>query len=162
MGGDAAPSAVIDGAVAAARHLAIQIALVGRTADLEAALASHPGWQQLGLRIVEAPEVIGMSEAAASTRRRPGCSIRVAADLVAKREAAALFSAGHTGATVMAAYSAFGMIPGVDRPALATTIPTRQNPAVLLDTGATVECRPHHLLQFAVMGSVFSPSPIRA
>ena len=56
----------------------------------------------------------------------------------------------------MAAYSAFGMLPGVDRPALAATIPTRRNPAVLLDVGASVECRPQHLLQFAVMGSVYA------
>src|SRR6185295_17781766 len=79
-----------------------------------------------------------------------------AADVVARGEASALFSAGHTGATVMAAHAAFGMVAGVDRPALAATIPTRTRPAVLLDVGATVECRPHHLLQFAVMGSVYA------
>jgi glycerol-3-phosphate acyltransferase PlsX len=73
---------------------------------------------------------------------------------VARGDAAALFSAGHTGATVMAAYGAFGMVSGVDRPALAATIPTRQRPAILLDVGASVECRPQHLLQFAVMGTV--------
>jgi glycerol-3-phosphate acyltransferase PlsX len=94
--------------------------------------------------------------AAASIRRKPRASVRVAADLVARREAAAFVSAGHTGAAVMSAHAAFGMIPGVDRPALATTIPTEGRPAVLLDAGATVECRPHHLLQFAVMGSVYS------
>jgi glycerol-3-phosphate acyltransferase PlsX len=97
-----------------------------------------------------------MTDSATAARRRPGASIRVAADLVAAREAAALFSAGHTGATVMAAYSAFGLIRGVDRPALATTIPTRETPAVLLDSGANVECRPQHLLQFAVMGGVYA------
>jgi glycerol-3-phosphate acyltransferase PlsX len=80
----------------------------------------------------------------------------VAAETVARGEAAALFSAGHTGATVMAAYSAFGMLPGVDRPALAATVPTRRKPAVLLDVGASVECRPPHLLQFAVMGSMYA------
>src|SRR5918994_7105753 len=80
----------------------------------------------------------------------------VAADLVARREAAALFSAGHTGATVLSAYSAFGLIPGVGRPALAATVPTRGGAAVLLDSGANVECRPQHLLQFAVMGGVYA------
>src|SRR6476469_1369107 len=65
-------------------------------------------------------------------------------------------SAGHTGATVLATHLAFGMIPGVDRPALATAIPTRARAAVLLDAGANVECRPHHLLQFALMGVVFA------
>jgi glycerol-3-phosphate acyltransferase PlsX len=80
----------------------------------------------------------------------------VAADLVARGEAQALFSAGHTGATVLAAYSAFGMIRGVDRPALAAAIPTRGRPAVLLDAGANAECRPQHLVQFAVMGGVYA------
>src|SRR5688500_5292071 len=157
MGGDHAPSAVVDGAVAAARHLAVQIALVGRTDALQEALATHPDWSQLGIEIVDAPDVVSMSDSPATTlRRKPHASIRVAADLVAQKRAGALFSAGHTGATVMAAYGAFGLIPGVDRPALATTIPTRARPAVLLDAGANVECRPQHLLQFAVMGSVYA------
>jgi len=157
MGGDHAPSAVIDGAVTAARHLSVQVALVGPTATLEAGLAAHGDWRALGLEIVEAPDVIGISDPpAASLRRKPGASIRVAADLVARQAAGALFSAGHTGATVMAAHAAFGMIPGVDRPALAATIPTRARPAVLVDVGASVECRPHHLLQFAIMGGVYA------
>jgi len=157
MGGDHAPSAVVDGAVAAARHLAVQIALVGPTAAVTGALAQHPDWSTLGLELVEAPDVIAMTESpAAALRRRPGATIRVAADLVAQKRAEALVSAGHTGATVMAAYGAFGTIPGVDRPALAASIPTLARPAVLVDAGANVECRPHHLLQFAVMGSVYS------
>ena len=157
MGGDHAPSAIVDGAVAAARHLDAEIVLVGPTADLERALASHSDWSRLGIAIVEAPDVIGMTESPAATlRRKPRASVRVAAELVARKDAAALVSAGHTGATVMAAHAAFGMIHGVDRPALAATIPTRARPAVLLDAGASVECRPQHLLQFAVMGSVFA------
>ena len=156
MGGDHAPSAVIDGAVAAARHLAVRIALVGQPAAIEQALTSHPDWQDLGLEIVEAADVIAMADAPTTALRRAGASIRVAASLVARGEASALFSAGHTGATVVSAYSAFGLIPGVDRPALAATVPTRGGAAVLLDSGATVECRPHHLLQFAVMGAVYA------
>jgi glycerol-3-phosphate acyltransferase PlsX len=157
MGGDHAPSVIVDGAVAAARHLDAEVALVGPTAEIERALAAHPDWSTLGIAIVDAPEVIGMSEAPAiALRRKPRASVRVAADLVASRNAAALVSVGHTGATVMAAHAAFGMITGVDRPALAVTIPTRTRPAVLLDAGANVECRPHHLLQFGVMGSVVS------
>ena len=80
----------------------------------------------------------------------------MAADAVAAGQADALFSAGHTGAAVMAAHAAFGRLPGVDRPALATIIPTRARPAVLLDSGATVECRPQHLVQFAIMGSAYA------
>jgi len=92
----------------------------------------------------------------AALRRKPSASIRVAAEMVATGDAAALFSAGHTGATVMAAHAAFGMLPGVDRPALAATIPRPQRPAILLDVGASVECRPPHLVQFAVMGGVYA------
>ena len=157
MGGDHAPSALVDGAVAAARHLDAQIVLIGAASRLHAALEPHPDWRDLGIHLVDAPDVIGMEEApAAALRRKPGASIRVAADSVARGEAAALVSAGHTSAAVIAAYSAFGTIPGVDRPALATTIPTRRRPAVLLDAGANVECRPQHLLQFAIMGGVYA------
>ncbi len=157
MGGDHAPAVIVDGAVAAARHLDVRPLLVGPTLTIEEALARHAGWRGLGIEIVEAPDVVGMAESPAVTlRRKPRASIRVAAELVSGKGAAALFSAGHTGATVMAVHAAIGMIPGVDRPALATTIPTRNRPAVLLDAGASVECRPQHLLQFALMGSVYA------
>jgi glycerol-3-phosphate acyltransferase PlsX len=157
MGGDHAPAVIIEGALAAARHLDIEVALVGPTAVLQDALAQHPDAASLAILLVEAPELIEMTDApVAALRRKPRASIRVAAELVGRGDAGALFSAGHTGATVMAAFGAFGMIPGVDRPALATTIPTRDRPAVLLDAGASVECRPQHLLQFAIMGSVYA------
>jgi glycerol-3-phosphate acyltransferase PlsX len=157
MGGDHAPANIVDGAVAAARHLDARIALVGPTRTVESALASHPDWRSLPIDIVEAPDVIGMADSpVTSLRRKPGASIRVAADLVASKQADALFSAGSTGAAVMAAYTGFGMIAGVDRPALATTIPTRGKRTVLLDAGANAECRPQHLLQFAVMGGVYA------
>ena len=157
MGGDHAPSAVVDGAVAAARHLDVQIALVGAPAVLEEALASHSDGSRLPIDIVDGPDLIAMTESpAAALRRKPRASIRVAAEMVGRGAADALVSAGHTGATVMAAYAALGMIRGVDRPALAASIPTRARPAVLVDTGANVECRPQHLLQFAVMGCVYA------
>jgi glycerol-3-phosphate acyltransferase PlsX len=94
--------------------------------------------------------------AAAALRRKPQSSIRLAAEAVRDRQASALFTAGHTGAAVMASHAAFGRLSGVDRPALATIIPTRRTPAVLLDSGATVECRPQHLVQFAIMGSAYA------
>ena len=155
MGGDHAPSAIVDGAVAAASHLGIQISLVGAPAAIGQALDRHGEPRPAGITIVNAPDVIEMADLPASVRRKPRASIRVAADLVARGEAHALFSAGHTGAIVVATHAAFGMIAGVDRPALAATIPTRDRPAVLLDAGAKVECRPQHLLQFALMGGVY-------
>jgi glycerol-3-phosphate acyltransferase PlsX len=157
MGGDFAPRHVVDGALAAARHLDLGVVLVGPTAVIERELERFEPVDRGRLRMVDAPDVVAMDESpAAALRRKPGASIRVAADVVARGEAAALVSAGHTGATVMAAHGAFGMLPGVDRPALAATIPTRSRPALLLDVGASVECRPQHLLQFAVMGSMYA------
>jgi glycerol-3-phosphate acyltransferase PlsX len=158
MGGDLAPQPVVDGALAAARHFDLGVLLVGPSQLLERELERHPDVDRDRVRIVEAGGVVGMEEApAAALRRKPNASIKVAADLVARGEAGALFSAGHTGATVMAAHGAFGLLRGVGRPALAATIPTRVGtPAVLLDVGASVECRPAHLLQFAVMGNVFA------
>jgi len=157
MGGDFAPRHVVDGALAAARHFDLGVILVGPGELVEAELARHGDIDRSRVRLVAATDVIAMKDApAAALRRKPRASIAVAAETVARGEAGALFSAGHTGATVVAAHSAFGMLPGVDRPALAVTIPTRRHPAILLDVGASVECRPHHLLQFAVMGSVYA------
>jgi glycerol-3-phosphate acyltransferase PlsX len=157
MGGDHAPRNVVDGAIAAVRHFELGVTLVGPASLLAAELTRHPDVDRTRVRIVDADEVIAMEDAPTATlRRKPRASIKVAADTVARGEADALVSAGHTGATVMAAYAAFGMLPGVDRPALAATIPTPQHPAILLDVGASVECRPQHLLQFAVMGSVYA------
>jgi phosphate acyltransferase len=159
MGGDDAPRHVVDGALAAVRHFDLGVALVGRPDAIDPEMRRHPLADRARIRVVESPDVVAMAEPpSAALRRKPRASIRVAADLVARGEAAALFSAGHTGATVMAAHAAFGMLPGVDRPALAAAIPTldARRPAILLDVGASVECRPAHLLQFAVMGCVYA------
>jgi len=167
MGGDEAPRNIVDGALAAVRHFDLGVLLVGAAPVIEAELErAGDDVDPRAVRVVDAPDVVGMEESpVAALRRKPAASIKVAADAVARGEASALFSAGHTGATVMAAHGAFGMLPGIDRPALAATIPTRRRPAVLLDVGASAECRPQHLLQFAVMGEVYTrvvlgtPSP---
>src|SRR5205807_3099562 len=102
MGGDFAPRLVVDGALAAARHFDLGVSLVGRREAIEAELQRHVDVDPTRLRVVDAPDVVAMDEApSAALRRKPGASIRMAADIVARGEAAALFSAGHTGATVM-------------------------------------------------------------
>ena len=160
MGGDGGPSVIVDGALVAARHLQVGLLLAGDTVAIEAELARHPVaslFRRLDIVIVDAPERVEMSESPAQAlRRKPRASIRAAAEAVRDGRADAIFSAGHTGATVMAAHAAFGLLPGVDRPALATIIPTRRTPAVLLDAGATVGCRASHLVQFAVMGCAYA------
>ena len=156
-GGDFAPGNIVDGALVAARHFGFDLTLVGRRATLETELARHADGGQVDVRFIDAPDVIEMGEAPSlALRRKPGASIRRAAEAVADGEAAAFFSAGNTGATLLAAHAAFGLLPGVSRPALATTIPTPKRGAVLLDAGANVECRASHLVQFAVMGCVYA------
>jgi phosphate acyltransferase len=157
MGGDEAPRSIIDGALVAARHLQIALLLAGPRETIERELSRHPGAASLDIEILHAPDRVEMAEpAGVALRHKPGASIRVAAEAVREGRASALFSAGHTGASVMAAHAAFGRLVGVDRPALATTIPTRNRAAILLDSGATVECRAQHLVQFALMGTAYA------
>ena len=156
MGGDDAPEAIVAGAVQAARQLDLAVTLVGAERVVLDVLARHAGWRQLRIDVVDAPDTVGMADAPTTLRRRPGASIRVAAELIATAGSGAVVSAGNTGATVMAAHAAFGMLAGIDRPALATVIPTLRQPAVLIDAGANAECRAQHLLQFAAMGSAYA------
>jgi len=157
MGGDHAPANIVEGALVAARHLQLGLVIVGRKQAIDSELARHPLHGVDDLRVIDTPDVVAMAEApVAALRRRPRCSVKVAMEAVARGEAEAVFTAGNTGGAVVAAHLVFGMLPGIDRPALATVIPARHGVAVLLDSGATVECRPQHLLQFAVMGEVYA------
>ena len=156
MGGDHAPAAVVDGAIEAMRSQGVRVVLVGPEPSLGAALARH---RQTGPvpEIVDAPDAIGMADApVAALRRRPRASIRVAAELVARGHAAAVFSAGHTGAALVTAHAVFGTLAGVERAALAVTIPTRTGTAILVDAGANVDCRADHLVQFGIMGATYA------
>ena len=156
-GGDYAPRNIVAGAVVAARHFGFGLTLIGPPDVLDDELRRHREVETIDLRVVYTPDVITMDETPmVALRRKPRASVRVAAEMVANGDAAAFFSAGNTGATLLAAHAAFGMLPGVDRPALATTIPTLHRDAVLLDAGATVDCRSHHLMQFAAMGTVYA------
>jgi glycerol-3-phosphate acyltransferase PlsX len=154
LGGDRAPREIVAGALAAAERLPQdEILLVGARALVEPEVgASSP--PNLLLRDAGGP--VGMAEEAATALRvRPDASVAVAAGMVREGEADALFSAGNTGATVAAALLRIGRLPGCRRPAIATVLPL-SSPVLLLDAGATVMCRPHDLLNFAILGSVFA------
>ena len=157
MGGDLAPGAVVAGALQAARHRELAVALTGPAAILREQIDLQGGAFDALVTVVDAPDTVGMDESPLSAhRRKPGSSVRVAAGLVARGEAHGLYSAGHTGATFLSARAAFGVLPGVDRPALAVTVPTRAGAAILLDAGANLDCRPEHLCQFGVMGAAYA------
>lgn len=155
MGGDDAPRTVVLGAVTAAREDGLALTLVGARAVLEDELARFPEVASLSIRILDAPDVVGMGEPALAGRRR-SASVRVAAEAVAAGEDAALFTAGHSGAAVLAAHGAFGLLDGIDRPAIAATLPTLDGAAILVDAGATVSCRPDHLVVFARLGAAYA------
>jgi glycerol-3-phosphate acyltransferase PlsX len=160
MGSDHAPHAEIDGALAAARDLGVKVILVGQPEKLEPEL-KRCGWRgdgDRGIELVEAAEVIGMGEPVmASVRRKKKSSLRIGTRLVTDGKADGFVSAGNTGAAMATAKMVIGMLPGVDRPALAALIPTKSNkPTLLLDVGANSECKPHHLVQFAIMGDAYS------
>lgn len=156
MGGDDAPRTVVHGAVAAAREDGLALTLVGARTVLEDELARFPEADSLSITILDAPDVVGMGEPALAVRQRPMASVRVAAEAVAAGQASALFTAGHSGAAVIAAHGAFGLLDGIDRPAIAAMMPTRDGAAVLVDAGASVSCRPEHLLAFARLGASYA------
>ena len=166
MGGDHAPDEVVAGAVRAASALGVEIALVGPAARLSALLRAQRA-QRLPIEIVDAPEVIEMHESPAmAVRKKRRSSIHVMLQQIREGKAAAAISAGNTGAAMGAGLLTLGRIPTIDRPAIAAILPTLQKtPAILLDVGANVDCRPKHLLQFGVMGHVYAhrvlgiPSP---
>lgn len=158
MGGDHAPRAVISGALDALASLDIDLTLIGPKATIEAELGNQGKRAATQhLRIVEAPEVIGMGEApVASVRSKRHSSIVVGLELVARGEADAFVTAGNTGATMAAAVLELRRMEGIERPALATAFPTRSGPCLLLDVGANAEAKAQNLAQFGVMGSVYA------
>ncbi|BFR49064.1 phosphate acyltransferase PlsX [Nitratidesulfovibrio sp. HK-II] len=156
MGGDFGPSVVVPGAIEAARDKGIALLLVGDQAKVQAELAKIP-LDGVAYDIVHASEVAGMDEKPSDIlRRRKDASIQVACRLVRDGQAHGIVSAGHSGATVACGMFIMGRIPGVDRPALASIMPTEKNPIVLLDVGANVDCKPHHLFQFGLMADAFA------
>jgi phosphate acyltransferase len=162
MGGDNAPAVEVEGAIQAAAELRARILLVGREELIRAELVRQgvpdPRKQRLHIEVVNATEVITMDEPVAqAVRRKRDSSIRVAARLVREGKAHGLVSAGNTGAVMATSMLVMGTLPSVDRPALAGIFPTLSGRGtVLLDVGANAACKPEHLNQFAVMGSVYA------
>jgi phosphate acyltransferase len=158
MGGDFAPREIVAGAVAAARDLKAvsKIILVGDESAVRAELARHAQVSS-AIEIFHASEVVGMDEKPAqAVRRKRDSSIGRAVDLVKSGAADAVVSAGNTGAVVAASTIKLRLLDGVDRPAIATVMPTPERPFVLLDAGATIDCTANMLCQFAAMGSVYA------
>jgi len=156
MGGDQGPVVNIEGAVAAARELGLSVLLVGNEEEISRSLRRH-STNGLGITICHAPETVGMNESpSAALRKKKHSSIRVGLELVKRGEADAFISAGNTGAVMATAMVTLGSLPGVERPAIALIVPTLRGQSILLDAGANADCKPRHLLQFAIMGDIYA------
>lgn len=157
MGGDHAPRVVVEGAVRAAReHEDLRILLVGQEALIQKELSKIPSVPSR-VSVRHAAEVVDMAEPAAmGVRKKKDSSIMVAVALVKAREADAIVSAGHTGASVVATTLSLGLLGGITRPGIAIAYPTLNDTSVLIDIGANIDAKPEHLLQYAAMGSTFA------
>ncbi len=156
MGGDYAPRATVEGAVAAARELGIGVVLVGDRAKLEKELAEHKH-SGLDLTIEHAPEVVTMEDSPLeSILVKPESSLHVSFELLKRGEAEAVVSAGNSGAMMTAAMVILGNLPGVDRPAIASLVPSSEGLTLLIDAGANTEVKAFNLVQFAVMGHLYA------
>lgn len=156
MGGDHAPQSEVEGALLAAREHGVRVLLVGQEDVLRAELARHKT-DGLPVEVLAASQVIAMGEnPIRALRKKRDSSLHVAARAAQEGRADGVVTAGNTGAAMAIVKTALGMLPGVDRPALASVFPTKRGtPSVLLDVGANVDCKPQHLQQFAIMGEVY-------
>jgi len=179
MGGDHAPREVVAGAVWAAQEYGVAIELVGKQDRIEYELdrisregitSTAGGFREtkikidlskLDIKVTPATEVIEMGEAPGQAiRKKKKSSIVLAVDAVATGSSDAIVAAGSTGAAMASSLFGLGRIPGIDRPAIAVTLPTMKKPIVLIDAGANSNCTPDMLFQFAVMGTTFSKNVV--
>ena len=159
MGGDYAPAEVVLGAIQVAARPGFdnEIVLVGDSDKISAVLAEAGVAVGPTLSIRHASEVIEMHEhPAQSIRRKRDSSLVICGQMVKSGEASATVSAGNTGAAMAIGALDIGRIPGIERPAIATTLPTSKGISLLVDAGANVDCSPNNLLQFAIMGSHYA------
>jgi phosphate acyltransferase len=158
MGGDFGPDVVVPAALQAIEeHRDLRVILVGDEAVLGTSLKSSRSTGLDRVKIHHASQKVGMDETPShALRNKKDSSMRVAIDLVKEGVAGACVSAGNTGALMATARFVLKMLPGIDRPAICTAIPTMASHTWMLDLGANVDCNAEHLLQFALMGSVLA------
>lgn len=157
MGGDFAPDNNIKGAVDACNTFGVFIYLVGKKEILEKKLSNYPSQKVKNILVVNADDIIGMTDSPGKAfRQKKNSSIHIGLQLVKDKKADAFVSPGNTGAVLTASTFILGRSKGVERPALASVIPTSKGPFILLDLGSNVDCKSTHLQQFAIMGHYFS------
>jgi phosphate acyltransferase len=156
MGGDFAPGAIVQGAISAARQ-GLPVTLVGPEDVVRAELAKHGAGGDLPIGVHHCTEVVAMDDhPGKAMRRKKDNSIRVCFELVKRGEACGMVSAGNSGAVMAGAVLVLGRLAAVERPAIISVLPALKGHPLLLDMGANVDCKPIHLVQFALMGEVYA------
>jgi len=156
MGGDFAPRAIVEGAVLASKKFGLKVVLVGDEDQVGKELSKHPT-SKLPIYIHHAPHVVAMHDSpSAVIRKMKDTSIKVAIDLAKEGQVDGVVSAGNSGAAMALAMVLFKKLEGVERPAIATAHPTPKGHTVLIDSGGNVDCKPLHLVQFAIMGDAYA------
>jgi glycerol-3-phosphate acyltransferase PlsX len=161
LGGDNAPGATVEGAVAACRDFGADVRLVGHKDIIARELARHD-IQGLAISVQHASEVVGMSDSPMDVvRKKKDSSISVGMQMLAEQQGEAFVSAGNSGAVVAAALFIVKRMPGIDRPAIGTLLPSLTGQALVVDAGANNVCKAHNIAQFALMGSVYYRSILK-
>ena len=157
MGGDTAPAMVVEGVDISSRKLSgVQYLLFGNEAEILPLLDDYPSVRAVSSVRHADGIVLNDDKPAVALRGRRNSSMRLAINAVMEGEAAGVISAGNTGALMAMAKFVLKTLPGIDRPAIATSFPTQRSQSVMLDLGANIECNANNLVQFAVMGEVFA------
>ncbi len=161
MGGDHGPEVIVEGAVRAVQSADVHLLLVGDSEAVSACLSKY-GRDDLDIEVVHASEVAEMVEKPSDImRKKKDSSMQVAFRLVRDGKADGVVTAGNSGAALTCGIFTLGRVKGIERPALATVLPTEGSPLVLLDVGANVDCKPKHLVQFALMADVFAKNVLQ-
>jgi glycerol-3-phosphate acyltransferase PlsX len=154
MGGDRAPHGVVEGAILAARELGVEIILVGQSEVVGSELTRQDA--AAGIKIVPASQVIAMHESPSSALRKKDSSMKIAFEMMKRGEVDAVVSAGNSGAMMATGMFVMGTLAQVVRPAILIVVPSRKSGTVIIDAGANVDCKPHHLVQFGLMGAIYA------
>jgi glycerol-3-phosphate acyltransferase PlsX len=153
MGGDRAPEVVVEGAMLATEELGVEVVLVGQREVVEQELTRHGAHR---LEIVAASQIVEMHESPSSALRKKDSSMKVAFDMMKRGEIQAVVSAGNSGAMMATGMFVVGKLSQVARPAILIVVPSVAKGTVIIDAGANVDCKPHHLGQFGLMGSIYA------
>ncbi len=155
MGGDLGPRPCVEGALAACQRFNIEVVLVGKERHLKRLLSAKRMYDRR-IHLVNAEDVITMTDSPRESLRKKTSSLAIAVELVKKGEGSAVVSPANTGAFLAHALFGWRTLPGIKKPAIAALLPTMHDRVVILDSGAVVDCKPHQLVNFAIMGSTYA------